>query len=76
MMRRAMVVAAALNVAAFGLQACVSASSTITSQPPQYSENLAGRTVCDADGTNCRPCDANTANCSAAATKKYWGFLF
>lgn len=75
-MRNGVILLAVLSAAMFGMQACVSETSTTSARPPQYSQNQAGRTVCDADGNNCRPCDATTSNCQAATTGKYWGFLF
>ena len=70
-MFKTIILAGILSFAPFGLQACFFDSSP----PEQHAQEQSNQTLCDANGNNCRPCDANT-NCQSTATRSSWGFFF
>jgi len=67
-MSKAIILAAVLSVATFGLQACFYRSSS-PGQYGQYRQYQSSHTVCDVNGNNCLACDANNNNCRRVDTQ-------
>jgi hypothetical protein len=73
-MLKIIVLAVMLSFASVGLQACFYDSSP-DGQTEHYTQDQSHHTLCDANGNNCAPCDANN-NCQATTTRSSWGFFF
>jgi len=74
-MRKAIILAVVFSFATFGLQACFYDSSPDGQQTEHYSQNQSNHALCDANGNNCQPCDANN-NCQSSTSRSSWGFFF